>query len=163
YNKEDKLLYSFWYIRWNMYWRSILLTALMKEYPEYRRLQLALRRFYYLYWIAGKTLTQIKQTSFNLIKWVKDGSPIEEIEDNLNKKLEEDRIVQQALSNLKEDIYQEYWCKPLLILMEYNNSDNSNPSFIELNQYLHVEHILPKEYSKLPNGNILNQILQSNG
>jgi len=158
YNREDKLLYSFWYIRWNMYWRSILLTALMEEYSEYKRLQIALRRFYYLYWIAGKTLTQIKQTSFNLIKWIKEGESIGTIEDNLNKKLEEDRIIQLALNNLKEDIYQEHWCKPLLILLEYNNSDSSTPSFIELNQHLHVEHILPKEYAKYKEWNHIKPI-----
>ncbi|WP_395043645.1 DUF262 domain-containing protein [Flavobacterium sp.] len=148
YFQENKLLYSFRYIRWNMYWRSILLTALMYEYSDFEKLCKALRRFYYLYWIAGKTLTQIKQTSFNIIKWVKENRTIEDIEIDLNKKLEEDKVISQALNALKEDIYQEPWCKPLLILIEYNNSDHSNPSFIELNQYLHAEHILPKEYAK---------------
>ena len=73
YEIDDKVLFSFWYIRWNMYWKSICLAALHEKYPDFELLIKALRRFYYLYWIAGKTLSQIKQTSFNLIKWIKEG------------------------------------------------------------------------------------------
>jgi uncharacterized protein with ParB-like and HNH nuclease domain len=146
YNKEDKVLYSFWYIRWNMYWRSIVLSALMNGYADYDRLKIVLRRYYYLYWIAGKTLTQIKQTSFNIIKWVKENKSISDIEIEINKKIEEDEIIKKALAELDVDIYGEVWCKPLLILIEYNNSDNANPSFIPLSKDLHAEHILPKEY-----------------
>ena len=154
YTKEDKILFSFWYIRWNMYWKSILLTALHSDYKEYPELMLQLRRFYYLYWIAGKTMSQIKQTSFNLIKWVKDNKSINEITDELNKKIESDNIVALATRNLtSEHIASELWIKPLLILMEYNVTDSSKLSFIELNSEVHLEHILPRQYTKFQDWN----------
>ena len=147
YEKEDKMLFSFWYIRWNMYWKSILLTALHMEYPDYDKLKKQLRRFYYLYWIAGKTLSQIKQTSFNIIKWVKENKPISYIEDELNKKLKNDGIESIAIRNLtSENITTEPWIKPLLLMMEYNVTDNSKLAFVDLNKDLHLEHVLPKKY-----------------
>ncbi|MBW6518122.1 MAG: DUF262 domain-containing HNH endonuclease family protein [ANME-2 cluster archaeon] len=147
YEKEDKMLFSFWYIRWNMYWKSILLTALHMEYPDYDKLKKQLRRFYYLYWIAGKTLSQIKQTSFNLIKWVKENKPISDIEDELNNKLKNDGIESIAIRNLTSaNITTEPWIKPLLLMMEYNVTDNSKLAFIELNKDLHLEHVLPIKY-----------------
>jgi len=147
--KEDKILFSFWYIRWNMYWKSILLTALHTKYSDYEKLKKQLRRFYYLYWIAGKTLSQIKQTSFNIIKWVKENKPISYIEDELNKKLKNDGIESIAIRNLtSENITTEPWIKPLLLMMEYNVTDNSKLAFVELNKNLHLEHVLPKKYKK---------------
>jgi uncharacterized protein with ParB-like and HNH nuclease domain len=148
---EDKTIYSFRYIRWNMYWKSILLAGLHSQYAEFDALKHQLRRFYYLYWIAGKTLSQIKQTSFNLIKWVKENKPINEIIIELNNKIQSDGIVDLATRNLtSEYIASEVWCKPLLIMMEYNSSDNSTIPFIELNQDLHLEHVLPVKYDKFP-------------
>ena len=147
--KNDKVLYSFWYIRWNMYWKSILIGAIMSNYQDYEKLKIHLRRFYYLYWIAGKTLSQIKQTSFNLIKWVKEHRAIEEIEKELNDKLESDKILDLVSRNLSSElIASEPWIKPVLILMEYNVTDESHPSFIELNNDLHLEHILPIKHEK---------------
>jgi len=148
YEKSDEILYSFWYIRWNMYWKSILLTALHTGYEDYEQIKFQLRRFYYLYWIAGKTLSQIKQTSFNLIKWVKEKKPINEIIEELDKKIEVDNIVYLAERNLiSNQAASEPWIKPLLLLIEYNSSDHSKLSFIEMKSDLHLEHILPKMYS----------------
>jgi len=149
YDAENKVLFSFWYIRWNMYWKSICLTALHEKYPNFDHLIKALRRFYYLYWIAGKTLSQIKQTSFNLIKWIKEGRPISEIENDLNVKIVSDGILELVKRNLSsEQLATEPWIKPLLLLIEYNLTDNSKISFIELNADLHLEHIMPVKYSK---------------
>lgn len=149
-DENDKTLYAFWYIPWNMYWKSILLTALHTWYPEFEELKTQLRRFYYLYWLAGKTLSQIKQTSFNLIKWVKEKRSMKEIKDELDKKLSADSIITLASRNLiSENISSEPWIKPLLLLLEYNVTDNSKPEFIELNEYVHLEHILPVKYEKI--------------
>lgn len=159
YDKDDKILFSLKYIRWNMYWKSILLTALHKEYSDYEKLKKQLRRFYYLYWIAGKTLSQIKQTSFNLIKWVKENKPISDIEDELNKKLKNDGIESIAIRNLtSENIATEPWIKPLLLMMEYNVTDNSKLAFIELNKNLHLEHILPIKYKKFSEWNHITDV-----
>lgn len=149
YEARDKVLYSFWYIRWNMYWKSILLTALHTGYSSFDQLTKELRRFYYLYWIAGKTLSQIKQTSFNLIKWVKEKRSIAEINKELNEKLAKDNIHTLAVYNLtSEQIANEAWCKPLLLMLEYNATDDSKLSFIDLDQDLHLEHILPVKYER---------------
>ena len=154
YEADDAVLYSFRYIKWNMYWKSILLTALHTGYPDYEKLKKQLRRFYYLYWIAGKTLSQVKQTSFNLIKWVKEEKPISEIEVELNKKIAADGIERLARGNLSsEQLATEAWIKPLLLLMEYNVTDCSKLSFIELDKNLHLEHILPVKYEKYPEWN----------
>lgn len=151
YEARDKVLYSFWYIRWNMYWKSILLTALHTSYSNFDQLKKELRRFYYLYWIAGKTLSQIKQTSFNLIKWVKEKKSIAEINKELNEKLTKDNILTLAVYNLtSEQIANEAWCKPLLLIVEYNTTDDSKLSFIDLDQDLHLEHVLPVKYEKFP-------------
>lgn len=146
---NDKVSYAFWYIQWSMYWKAILLTSLHTEYESHNELIYQLRRFYYLYWIAGKTLSQIKQTSFNLIKWIKNNKPINKIIDELNNKLVTDKIIELVLNSLDDEyVYGEAWCKPLLILLEYNATDKSYPSFIEMNKDLHVEHVLPREYKK---------------
>ncbi len=160
YEKEDKMLFSFWYIRWNIYWKSILLTALHMEYPDYDKLKKQLRRFYYLYWIAGKTLSQIKQTSFNIIKWVKENKPISYIEDELNNKLKNDGIESIAIRNLTSaNITTEPWIKPLLLMMEYNVTDNSKLAFVDLNKDLHLEHVLPIKYKSFSEwGHITDEI-----
>ena len=151
---EDKIIYSFYYIRWNMYWKSICLAALHTQYKDFDKLKQQLRRFYYLYWIAGKTLSQIKQTSFNLIKWVKEKKPFEEIVAELNGKIQSDNIFDLATRSLtSEFIATEVWCKPLLIMMEYNSSDNSTIPYIELSSDLHLEHILPVKYDKFSEWN----------
>jgi hypothetical protein len=137
-----------------MYWKSIFLAALHTQYKDFDKLKHQLRRFYYLYWIAGKTLSQIKQTSFNLIKWVKENKPIQEIVDELDSKIRSDNIVDLATKNLtSEFIATEVWCKPLLIMMEYNSSDNSTIPYIELSSDLHLEHILPVKFDKFPEWN----------
>lgn len=153
-DSNNKALYSFWYIRWSMYWKAILLTAYHTNYSNIDGIILELRRFYYLYWIGGKTLSQIKQTSFNLIKWIKEKKTIEEIRKELNQKLEIDKIEELALNGLS-DTYasSSAWCKPLLLLIEYNTTDHSSPAFIELNNELHLEHIIPREYKKFKEWN----------
>lgn len=153
-DSNNKALYSFWYIRWSMYWKAILLTAYHTNYSNIDGIILELRRFYYLYWIGGKTLSQIKQTSFNLIKWIKEKKTIEEIRKELNQKLEIDKIEELALNGLS-DTYasSSAWCKPLILLIEYNTTDHSSPAFIELNNELHLEHIIPREYKKFKEWN----------
>lgn len=157
-DNKDKVMYSFWYIRWSMYWKAIILTALHSDYPEIDVTKIELRRFYYLYWIAGKTLSQIKQTSFNLIKWIKEKRPMSEIQKDLDYKLESDGIIDLAARNLQaEHIAFEPWIKPLLILLEYNQTDDSKLAFIYLSKELHLEHILPIKYERYEEWNHINK------
>jgi len=145
---SNAVINSMWYLRWSMYWKTILVTALHVNYDEFDELTKSLRRFYYLYWIGGKTLSQIKQTSFNVIKWVKDKEPIDKIKSELHTKLANDGIVSLAKINLlSKNIRTAPWIKPLLILIEYNQTDESKMSYIELSSNLHLEHILPIKYT----------------
>jgi uncharacterized protein with ParB-like and HNH nuclease domain len=147
YDKDDKLIYSFWYLRWGMYWKAILLTALTENYAEYQEFAKVLRRYYYLNWIAGFTLTKIKQTSFNLIKWIKEKKPLIEIENELNKNLIQNSTVSRAVDNLNGEIYFDKWSKPLLFMIEYNQSDDSNLNFLPVSdRNIHSEHIIPRAY-----------------
>lgn len=147
FDKDDKLIYSFFYISWGMYWRTILLTALNSNYPDYDGFAKVFRRYYYLNWISGYTLTKIKQTSFNIIKWIKEGKSLEYISGELELHLQQNETVKRAIDNLKGEIYFEPWCKPLLFLIEYHQTDESSLSFLEMNdRNIHVEHVLPRSY-----------------
>lgn len=149
-NDSEDSIYGFWYLRWNIYWKSILLTALHQNYSDYEKLNKSLLRFYYLYWIAGKTLSKIKQTSFNMIKWVKENKSIDAVNEELNKKIDEDRILKDVADNLNSiNVYNTPWIKPLLLMIEYNQTDSNLP-FIDLSKELHIEHILPEKYHKFP-------------
>jgi uncharacterized protein with ParB-like and HNH nuclease domain len=143
---ESPSIYGLRYLRWALYWKTIAACAVKENYKHKDELMFELRRYYYLYWMAGKTLTQIKQTSFNVLKWVKEHREFSEIKAELRKKLEEDKIVERALENLKGSVYNEPWFKPLLVLLEYSQTDSSRNNFIELSTDLHVEHIIPRDY-----------------
>lgn len=146
YEKEDKQIFSFFYITWGMYWRAILLTALKTEYPNYTEFTKIFRRYYYLNWIAGNTLTKIKQTSFNLIKWIKEKRSIDFIKNELDQNFPE--TLKRAIENLNGDIYNEKWCKPLLFLIEYNQTDDTNINFLQMSdRNIQVEHILPRAFA----------------
>lgn len=154
-DKEDKMLYSFWYIRWSIYWKSILLTALHTDYADYAKLMKALRRYYYLSWFAGFTLSKIKQLSFNIIKWVKEKQPFSFIEKEISLKLESDDVIRRAKDSLNGDIYYYPWCKPLLFLIEYNQTDDSNLTYYWIgDRDIHVEHILPQKFSYISGWNL---------
>ncbi len=147
FDKEDKLIYSFFYISWGMYWRAILLTALNSKNPDFNGFLKAFRRYYYLNWIAGFTLTRIKQTSFNLIKYLKEGKSLDFIINELDANMVQNETVKRAIDNLQGDIYFESWCKPLLFLIEYQQSDDSSMHFFEMSdRNIQVEHILPRAY-----------------
>ena len=147
--QEDRILYTFWYLRWTVYWKSILLTALHTQYPSYEELKIQLRRYYYLNWIAGESLSTVKQISFNMISWIKNKKHINYISTALNNKLEKDGIISKFKKNLlSKDVYHTTWIKPLLVLLEYSLTDDSKLSFIELNNSIHTEHILPIDWQK---------------
>lgn len=147
YYNDDKNIFPFWYIRWSTYWRTILLASLHSNYSNHAELIYSLRRYYYLNWIAGNTLTRIKQTSFNLIKWVKTNRPHSEIVIELEKNLKENNTIQRAIDSLNGDIYNEIWCKPLLYWIEYNQQEK--PQFYSYgDRDIHVEHILPQSFEK---------------
>ncbi|MBM2817132.1 MAG: hypothetical protein HW421_3894 [Ignavibacteria bacterium] len=153
-NADNPDLFALWYLPWKFYWKSILLTAYHIGYLNIPKLIMVLKRYYYIYWIAGKTLTAIKQTSFNLIKQVKNNMRIEEIEEFLKNDL--DKIVPTTIDALNDDIYEKAWCKPLFCLLEYNATDASRLSWIPLTKDLHLEHIIPQKFGKFDEWNHIN-------
>jgi len=153
FNSNDIILNSFWYLRWSFYWKAIVLTLLLtKNYSkeEQDKFLFYFRRFYYLYWIAGYTLSKIKQISFNLIKYLKENKDLDYILNVMENKLKNDNVIEKAKENILDNIVDnEAWIKPLLILVEYHYTEKDEYNFIELNNNLHLEHILPKEYKQI--------------
>lgn len=146
-SREDGKMYGFWYLPWGMYWKSIVLTALKINYSEYEDFLTIFKQYYYINWIAGNTLTKIKQTSFNIISWLKENKSLDFIKDELEKNLRDNNAIQRATENLSSDIYNEPWGKPLLYMIEYNQQDN--PPFLAMgDKNIHAEHILPLGYEK---------------
>lgn len=144
YNSEDKQFYGFWYLPWDI-WKSIYLSIQYTGYPRSNMLAQKIMRFFYLYWIAGYTFSSIKQTSYNLIKWIKDKESIENIEKKLQDKLAEHDVIKKAKETLSgDDVYNRKWIKPLLCLLEYSLREQS--SFIYWDRKLQVEHILPQSF-----------------
>jgi len=148
FESRDKIIYAFWYLRWAMYWKAILGGALQENYSDFTELAKSLRRFYYLYWIARKTLTKVKQTSFKLIKWIKENKEIDFIKSELDNKLEDDKIIPDVLDGLSsKNVYNSPWLKPVLLMIEYNQTDTVIP-FVKMDRNLHIEHVLPIEWGK---------------
>jgi len=148
YESTDTTIYSLYYLRWNVYWRTLLTTALHVNYPHTKEFTSLLRRYYYLNWIAGYTLSKIKQTSFNLIGYLKEGKDITFIAHEINKQLT-DEVIDRAVNALNGDIYYEPWCKPLLFMIEYELQDRA--AYFEMgDRSIQTEHILPQSFEGIP-------------
>ena len=148
---ESRTIYPMWYLPHSIYWCTILATAIHKNYSDFEPLALELRRLYYGYWIAGYTVTKIKQLSFNIIGWVKNGEPFENIKKKIDKKMEEDEVSRYAREALNKNAYGERWAKALLLLLEYYSVDDSKPTYIRFwDKKLHVEHVLPTAWGSNP-------------
>jgi len=70
-SSKDYVTYSLKYLQHQLYWKPILTSARYLSFKRVDDLKNELRRFYYLYWIAGYTSPKIKQISFNILKWIK--------------------------------------------------------------------------------------------
>lgn len=142
-DKDNKDLYALRYIPWQMYLKTIIVTAEKVNYNYKDELYRVLARFYYLNYIAGQTLTKIKQTSFNLIKLVKSNAEILQIQNEINNQLQNNNIINLFKDNLSfENVYNTSWLKPLLLWIEYNELDNC--TFLPITRSIQIEHILPE-------------------
>lgn len=140
---NDKDISRLCYLPHSVYWKSILLTAKMEDYEGYDKLKSLLVKYYYQSWIADGTANRIKQTSFNIIKMVKENKSIDEIKSIIVNNLSEYSNYLDYLD--RANIYSSKWHKPLLLAIEYNQQDNY--PYIEINKSLHTEHILPQEWN----------------
>ena len=151
-NSNNIIINSLKHLRWRYHWKAILITALKEDFPEYKELSFELRRFYYLNWIAGKTVNAIKQTSFNIIKYIKENKSFAFIKKELDKKMKEDRIFKLASYNLQSNVAKS-WIRRVLMMIEYQQTDGENKDFIPLDNKIHLEHILPKKYKSFSKWN----------
>ena len=145
-NIDSKVFFSLLYLPNEVYWKAILISAKMIDFHDFNGLCKLLRKLYYSYWIAGYTITKIKQTSFNIIAWIKEGINLNEVHRKIMNKMKVDLVIKRMKDNLELNVYKTSWIKPLLLLIEYDQTDDSKLSFIKRERKLHVEHILPIEW-----------------
>jgi len=155
YQLESKLIFSFWYLPNQVFWKAILTAAKDQGFSEFEGLCKELRKLYYSYWIAGYTTSKIKQLSFNIIRSLKEKKKLSEIAKEIEKKMKEDNVIIRVTENLQNDVYGESWLRPLLALVEYAQTDDSKISYIDLDSKLHVDHILPQRWELRPEWNKL--------
>ncbi|GAA7621336.1 hypothetical protein HpBT108_10500 [Helicobacter pylori] len=135
------------------FWRIILCTSILHNYSqsEIETLKELLVKFYYQNWVAEQKEPK-KQTNCNIINALKEKKNIDDIISIVKQYLDENKITQNFREKLKDDhLYEKHkkssknsWLKPILILVEYFMSDDTNPAYIKMDDDLHVERILPQ-------------------
>ncbi|WP_121275765.1 DUF262 domain-containing protein [Helicobacter pylori] len=141
------------------YWHVILCTSILHHYSDQdiEALKELLVKFYYQDWVAGQTRTTRSQTCCNIIIALKEEKSVRYIASIVVKKyLDDKNITQRFRDNLQDSkLYEKFyfdgksskknsWVKPILILVNYFMSDNANPAYIQMDDDLHVERILPE-------------------
>ncbi|GAA9478143.1 DUF262 domain-containing protein [Helicobacter pylori] len=130
----------------------ILCASLLHGYSDQdiEALKELLVKFYYQHWVARKTKTQREQTCCNIINALKEKKNIDDIISIARKNLGEYSVTQRFKENLRDSLVykkqstKDPWIKPILILVEYFISDDPKPKRIQMDENLHVEHILPQ-------------------
>jgi hypothetical protein len=141
----------------NIYWKSILVTAVHIKYEEYENLKKLITQYYYSSWISGGTAARIKQTSFNILKMVKDNIPINDYRiDKDGKSIPCKGIKSVVLNNLNrykkyqyilenKSIDNESWIRPVLLMIEYSDK---KINYINSMRNLYIDHIFPKKWNE---------------
>ncbi|WP_033760160.1 DUF262 domain-containing protein [Helicobacter pylori] len=144
--KQDRYIYLLRYLP-SRFWASILTTALYVKYPDFDALKKLLVSYYYQTWIAGGTITRIKQTSINIIKNVKNNKDIETIQELILDNIAFHNTFNQYHYNLwdSSSVYPSKWVRPVLALANYFMTDDEKPNFITMDAETQVEHILPQK------------------
>lgn len=146
YESNNPTILSLRYIPWKAYVMTALTSAYQVDYPKKEELFKIIMRFFYISFIAGCTLTQIKQSSFNLIAMIADKKNIDDIEEMLEKTILQRRMYQKVYESLENDVFGEKFLKPVLLSLEYMNRETMDNSFYQIDNTLHVDHILPQKY-----------------
>ncbi|QQW91013.1 DUF262 domain-containing protein [Helicobacter pylori] len=144
--KQDRYIYLLRYLP-SRYWASILTTALYVKYPDFDALKKLLVSYYYQTWIAGGTITRIKQTSINIIKNVKSNKGIKTIQELILNNIDSYNTFDQYFYNLwkSSSVYPSKWVHPVLALANYFMVDEEKPNFIVMDTETQVEHVLPQK------------------
>ncbi|WP_181227436.1 DUF262 domain-containing protein [Helicobacter pylori] len=136
----------------------ILCAILLHRYSEseIEALKELLVKFYYQDWVAGLAKSTRSQTCCNIINALKEKQSVEHTASVVKKYLNDKNITQRFKENLQDsNLYTKFyfagksgkknsWLKPILILVEYFMSDDANPTYIKMDDDLHVERILPQ-------------------
>ena len=153
---------------WKQYIWAILLCEREHPYKNLDEINLAIMRYYYLYWISRATINTIKTQSFTLMGKLKNGD--EDIIESLYKELRDKGIVFKDEKSKKEvfrdnreifsknvnKIGEEPFIKSLLMLIEYaerkdTKTDIKTNIYIDVNKKeVQLEHILPQKYESNP-------------
>lgn len=142
---KDKYIYCLRYLKHDVYWKSILTSAKYIGYSDYHELARILLAYYYQTWISGGTISRIKQTSFNILTKVKDNEPVENIKKIIKENLDKFNTTSAYRHAIESDsIYGQKYVKEILLMIEYFLEDESKLSFIESNNKIHIEHVLPQ-------------------
>ena len=139
--RDDKYVSMLKYLSHSIFWKSILTTAKHDDYSHYDEIKELITQYFYQSWIAGGTASRIKQTSFNILKKIKNKEGIKEIKQEINKNLASWASYSYKNSLRENDVYNKKWLKPLLISVEYFEHDKKD--FIEITRDIQTEHILP--------------------
>ncbi len=137
----------------------MLCASLLHHYNDrdIEALKELLVKFYYQDWVAGQAKTTRSQTCCNIINALKEKKSVENIASIVKKYFKDKNITQRFKENLQDsNLYTKFyytgksgkknsWLKPILILVEYFISDNTNPAYIKMDDDLHVERILPQK------------------
>ncbi|GAA9619753.1 DUF262 domain-containing protein [Helicobacter pylori] len=147
--KQDRYIYLLRYLP-SRFWASILTTALYVKYPDFDALKKLLVSYYYQTWIAGGTITRIKQTSINIIKNVKSNKGIETIKELILDNIESYNTFNQYHYNLwdSSSVYPSKWARPVLALANYFITDEKKPNFIVMDAETQVEHVFAPKPQK---------------
>ncbi|GAA8892371.1 DUF262 domain-containing protein [Helicobacter pylori] len=147
--KQDRYIYLLRYLP-SRYWASILTTALYVKYHDFDALKKLLVSYYYQTWIAGGTITRIKQTSINIIKNVKSNKGIKTIQELILNNIDSHNTFNQYHYNLwkSSSVYPSKWARPVLALANYFMTDEKKPNFIVMDAETQVEHVLPQSPKK---------------
>jgi len=142
---EDKYMYCLRYLKHKIFWQAIITTAYFVKYKDIEELKQLLMAYYYQNWIAGATVARIKQTSFNILRFVREQQPIDRIKADMEANMKKYSTTKLYKENLLSSyVYGSRWDRSILLLIEYFSLDESNVSFIPINKSLHLEHILPR-------------------
>ncbi len=140
------------------YLHVILCASILHHYSDQdiEALKELLVKFYYQDWVAGQTKSTRSQTCCNIIIALKEKKSVEHIASIVKKYFKDKNITQRFKENLQDsNLYTKFyytgktpkkssWLKPILILVNYFMSDNANPTYIKMDDDLHVERILPE-------------------
>lgn len=147
YDSTNPVIYSLRYVPWTFYTTTAIASAYYVGYSETDALFKLMRRFFYISWISGHTLNQIKQTSFNLISAIIDKKSIDDIKKIFDESIEKYKMIKSVQDSLNDDVYGESFLKPLLLSIDYDIREKTNTSFIIIDKYLHMDHILPQKFT----------------